>query len=317
MPQSELTTRYEEVVFIPSGGESLCTVITRPIKASNDTAIILLHPVPGTNPSFHRDRLWVHAARRLAVDGFTVVRFDARGVGDSSGTANQFRLDHPFLDDLDSVYRYLESLGMHTFGLVGHCAGGRTALAYAARSGDTWALILIQMPLRDYVKGERGQSFIESFAEQADFGTLLRRGLRWKVVKGLGNAHQRKRYRQAISARMRSRVARDSRRAERGGPDRPGATISGEVQNGLTTLAARRVPVLLIYGERDLEYRDARDFDVDGSTPGRIAMGSWPDVRTLAAEQDLLGLPSVAARASLVDCLTEWLVERLPTGRRS
>jgi hypothetical protein len=39
--------------------------------------------------------------------------------------------------------------------------------------------------------------------------------------------------------------------------------------------------------------------------------GLAPEARTLPADRDLRGLPTIESRESVVDCLTEWLVERL------
>ena len=313
MTELAATTHDEDVVFIPSGAVSLCTIITRPVSASNGIGIVLLHPLPGTNGSFSKARLWVRAARRLAAHGFTVARFDARGVGDSTGTANQFSLESPFLDDVERVYDHLEGLGLHSVGVAGHCAGARVALAQAARSPKTAAAVLVQMPLRDHAMGERDRAFVERFAERADLRTFVRRGLRWGVLRGLASPRQRKRYRQAVGARLRSRLPGPGRRHGHTGPRVVAPSVSSEVRDGLTALADRQVPVLLIFGERDLEYRDARELQLATVVRDRTVNGLAPEVRTLPADQDLWGLPTTKSRDSVVGCLTEWLIERLPS----
>lgn len=61
--------------------------------------------------------------------GYRVIRFDMRGFGDSTSTLDVHSLPE-FLDDLE---RFVDTLGLDTFHLVGHSLGGMVTLVYAAR----------------------------------------------------------------------------------------------------------------------------------------------------------------------------------------
>lgn len=86
------------------------------------TPVVLLHGGPG---------LWDYLAslEALLADEFTVVRFDQRGCGRSTGRGGPFTIEQA-VDDLDQVRA---ALGFSQWSVVGHSWGAELAIRYAAR----------------------------------------------------------------------------------------------------------------------------------------------------------------------------------------
>jgi pimeloyl-ACP methyl ester carboxylesterase len=95
--------------------------------------LVLLH---GAGANAH---WWDPLASRLA-ERFHVVALDFRGHGDSD-FPEQLRAG-AFSDDLDALLQHLSAPGAI---LIGHSLGAHVALEHAARSGETPALILLDL----------------------------------------------------------------------------------------------------------------------------------------------------------------------------
>src|SRR5258706_12410606 len=59
-----------------------------------------------TRPRSHRNRMWIEGARRLAAQGFSSVRFDYHGCGDSGGDSAVLDPHRPYPDDVVAVIRH-------------------------------------------------------------------------------------------------------------------------------------------------------------------------------------------------------------------
>lgn len=71
----------------------------------------------------------VLAARILGAEGFTVLRFDLRGRGESAGEVARPSRDEPLGEDVGAAIRYLrEAHGQRRFLLAGYCFDALTAL---------------------------------------------------------------------------------------------------------------------------------------------------------------------------------------------
>lgn len=138
--------RFEEFpVFVPAGGERLCAVVCAPAGEIRDLGVLLLTGANMTRT--HRNGMWVRAARALAGEGFTSVRFDYHGNGDSTGTAS-FDLEQPFDEDVNAVADFLRrATGIRHLAVVATCFGARTAMAVAAQRADVVLLTMFPTPL--------------------------------------------------------------------------------------------------------------------------------------------------------------------------
>ncbi|MDP8957906.1 MAG: alpha/beta fold hydrolase, partial [Actinomycetota bacterium] len=146
MSERLLVSASEEIpVFFPAGGETLFGILTRPVGEPKGVGVVLL----AVRATFHRNRVAVLLARRLAGLGFHVLRFDYHGLADSSGTAT-FHLDQPFVEDVEGAVRRMRQEGVERFVLVGQCFGARTALAAAARLDGIAGVVLVALPVLDW-----------------------------------------------------------------------------------------------------------------------------------------------------------------------
>ena len=132
---SRVTSRSETPFYFPVGDETLFGILTEPSGDPSGTVAVLLRGA-AQGPSAGRNQASARMCRRFAEEGMHAVRFDYRGVGDSTGTVERFRLDQPFEDDLKGATGWLRDRGMDRFALVGTCFGARTALACAATPTD-------------------------------------------------------------------------------------------------------------------------------------------------------------------------------------
>ena len=128
-------------------------------------------------------------ARRLAADGWPVLRFDARGRGDSGGEARGFEvLDDDIAAAADMVVRTVP--GVERIVLWGLCDGASAALLYCGRRSDPRiaGLCLLNPWVRSEVSLARTHVrhyYARRLVQPAFWSKLLRGGLGWKAVAGL------------------------------------------------------------------------------------------------------------------------------------
>lgn len=123
----------EEAVVFDCKGESLVGVITSSQAAA---AIGVVVVVGGPQYRAGSHRYFVRLARALGVAGFPSLRFDYRGMGDSTGSPRSFeQVD----DDLESAIDTLlhRAPQLRQVVLWGLCDGASAALMYLHASADT------------------------------------------------------------------------------------------------------------------------------------------------------------------------------------
>lgn len=132
-------------MFVPAGGERLCSIVCAPDGEMRDVGVLLLTGANMTRT--HRNGMWVRAARALAGEGFPSIRFDYHGNGDSTGSA-VFDLEQPFDQDVNAVADFLRrATGVSHLAIVATCFGARTAMAAAAQRSDVVLLTMFPTPL--------------------------------------------------------------------------------------------------------------------------------------------------------------------------
>ncbi len=125
-------------------GQKLYGILHGP-ETPRSTAVIFLHGWGTYRIGPHR--IFVEAARRFASDGFTCVRFDFRGRGESEGDlAGTALLD--MIDDAKVAAKETRKLqGVSRIVLLGLCSGGEVAVGAAASNPDVDGLVLLSTPL--------------------------------------------------------------------------------------------------------------------------------------------------------------------------
>lgn len=140
-------------VMIPALGFNLAGSVTMPTAAAGR----LRHPavvlVPGSG-AVDRDEnvagipIFQQLAGALASQGYLVVRFDKRGVGQSGGRDERATIED-FAGDVLSVVQWLrkrKDVDKRQVSVVGHSEGGAVALIAGAREKNIAGLVLIAAP---------------------------------------------------------------------------------------------------------------------------------------------------------------------------
>ncbi len=296
MTDAVLAPAPEEIpVFFPAGGETLFGILTRPAAQPKGVGVILL----AVRATFHRNRVAVLLARRLAGLGFHVLRFDYHGLADSTGTAT-FHLDQPFVDDVEGAVRRMREEGVEEFVLVGQCFGARTALAAAARLDGMAGAVLVALPVLDW----SGKTAQKLGARQ-----LARRGIRPSSLRALRNRERRRAYLRLVLAKGRMLRGRP-RKAEN-----PASLVSPVVLRPLEQLVKGRVPVVFLYGTQDGYYQDFRQ-----ALQGRIGdlFRHHPDLLHLSDEIEgqVHGYRELSVQEPFLEVAEDWIGRITETEQR-
>lgn len=147
-PGADLPYHATELI-IPSGEVTLAATLTEPGKLKSSTAVVL---VAGSGPNDRNEKLGPHKplcdiADHLTRQGITVLRYDKRGVGESTGTFGASML-RDFVADAKSALEYLRGTGRYSrVGLIGHSEGGLIAERIAAESpAEVDFIVLLAAP---------------------------------------------------------------------------------------------------------------------------------------------------------------------------
>jgi pimeloyl-ACP methyl ester carboxylesterase len=142
----------DEQVRVPANGFSLAGTISKPAGAGSQPlpAIIL---VGGSGPTDRDETLFGvpllgQLANALADQGYLVLRYDKRGVGQSGGRAEAAALGD-FTEDLRAAVRFMSrrrDVDRRRLAVAGHGEGGAVALLAADRENRIKALVLIATP---------------------------------------------------------------------------------------------------------------------------------------------------------------------------
>ena len=139
-------------VIIPAAGFSLAGTLTMPAGVGR-----LRHPtvvLAGGSGHVERDEvisgvpIFAQLAGALAQEGFIVLRYDKRGIGQSGGRAERVTIQD-YADDLTTAIKWLEKrqdVDPRRIAVAGHSEGGAVAMLAAAREKKIGKLILIAAP---------------------------------------------------------------------------------------------------------------------------------------------------------------------------
>ncbi len=115
-----------------------------------DTAVLVVVGGPQYRIGSHRQ--FLHLARHLAEDGIPVLRFDYRGMGDSTGTVHNFdTVDDDIRAAIDQLFERCP--GLNRVVMWGLCDGASASLIYAHQDPRVAALILLN-PWVHHVRSE-------------------------------------------------------------------------------------------------------------------------------------------------------------------
>ncbi len=137
----------EEAVQFGEAGSLIGIVAVSPEANAKNPAVILLNP--GIVHRVGPGRIYVTIARALAARGFTVLRFDFSGIGDSAVRLDNCPFEKSSVDETCAAMRFLQTTrGINRFILLGGCSGAVVSLETARSDRRVIGAILINYPAR-------------------------------------------------------------------------------------------------------------------------------------------------------------------------
>jgi pimeloyl-ACP methyl ester carboxylesterase len=296
----------ETAHYVRAGGEDLLAVVTEPTAPPRGAGVAVVCGGRFGNTS-GRNGVGRRLAWALAAEGFHALRLDYHGVGDSTGSIEEFVLHEPYVDDLAAALETLRGYPVDRIGALGDCFGARTALATCAAGagGDIDALLLVSLPWRDLARSERKAHIASS---ELSVGDYARKGVRPSTVLKLRDAGYRRAAARLVSAKGRQLARRVSDRAADVGVE---PWVSRRVLDQLATVRTRGIPTLLLYGRGPAEDY-TNDFERIRTMPG----AAWLDegatsVHPRVLDQPIAGFRNVVSQREVVRTAPGWFADAL------
>lgn len=177
----------EQALLFTSAQETLVGVVNVPETLAISTGVIVVVGGPQYRAGSHRQ--FVSLARKLSAAGFIVLRFDYRGMGDSTGPASSFLTAPPeigaAIDALQNSFPSVKNIV-----LWGLCDAASAALMYVHKTQDARVsgLCLLNPWVRSEASLARTQvkHYYTQRLMQRSFWTKLFSGkVAWGALKGL------------------------------------------------------------------------------------------------------------------------------------
>jgi uncharacterized protein len=228
----------EQPIWIDCNGDRMLGIHTR-AAFRRGVGVLIVTGGPQYRAGSHRQ--FTLLARRLAADGYDSLRFDVRGMGDSTGEPRSFtELD----DDIDAALRHAG--GTSRVVILGLCDAASAALLYLARRRSAAAtavdgLVLINPWVRS--AGSLAQAQLKHY-----YGARLAQGDFWrKVVRGQFDVVGSLR---SLASNLRTAFGRTT----------PSKTTSRYQDEMADRPAAFWRPILLVTSGNDLTAREFLDY---------------------------------------------------------
>ncbi len=273
---------------------------------SSSTGVVLL-PGGWYGSSTNCNRIFVRLGRRIAAQGHRVVRIDWRGMGESAGELETFRLDEPLVEEAVAAARHLLDSGADGVVFVGFCFGAHTGLA-AAAAGQVpvhgVGLVSLSLP------HEGGASSkVVAAVDALSTRQLIAMNVRPSVLKGWFHPATRAVYRKGARAKVRRVTARMRR-------EPPAVRVElrsarerrlDRVVSDLSTVLDAGTRVLVVLGEDDIQ-REAFEAHRDGVLAACLARaGEMVQVREKPG--DLHGFASLESQDHAIETVVGWIAE--------
>jgi pimeloyl-ACP methyl ester carboxylesterase len=129
---------------------SLVGVLTRPARGRLEVRLGVVLLNAGIVHRVGPGRVYVKIARELAARGFTVLRFDFSGIGDSLVRHDPVPFHESAVEEAQAAMDVLQTeKGISRFLLLGGCSGARVSLDTASLDARVYGAILINFPGED------------------------------------------------------------------------------------------------------------------------------------------------------------------------
>ena len=131
----------QQVTFGNRRGECLAGVLHLPQETANGFGVILCHGMESSKESLKL----LHLGESLSRAGYTALRFDFTGAGESTGDFESITCTRQ-VEDLEAAHELLKERGVAEVGVIGSSMGGTTALMYASRATGVVAVATLAAP---------------------------------------------------------------------------------------------------------------------------------------------------------------------------
>lgn len=134
---------YREKALRLGSNAGLAAVLTEPPAGTpgNGQGLVLLNA--GLLHRVGPSRLHVQMARRMAAAGFTSLRFDFSGIGDSEARRDGLAFEQSAVLEVQQALDTLAARGIHRFTLAGLCSGADAAFLSAVADPRVSALLML------------------------------------------------------------------------------------------------------------------------------------------------------------------------------
>ncbi len=153
--QAAAAEQFVERIRIING---MVALVTSPQEGVRKERPVLVMSNVGANHRAANHRLYVRIARHLAAHGFTVVRFDKRGLGDSPAQAPELDNQIYAVEGIDDTIRIMDAIeaefGTEKFMLAGICSGAYFAYKVANKDPRVQGVSLINILTFDWQPGD-------------------------------------------------------------------------------------------------------------------------------------------------------------------
>jgi len=233
----------EQPLVIECAGESMLGILSVPVAPATRGVLVI---VGGPQYRAGSHRQFTLLARELAAEGAPVLRFDYRGMGDSSGDTRDF--EQIELDIACALDRFFAAVpAMREVVIWGLCDAASAALFYAHRDARVTGLVLAN----PWVRTEQGEAraylrhyYVQRIL-QPEFWRKVARG-EWNVREAAGALKQ-------LAAKA---FAADTREAQRQTTQPSASSLPDRMAEGLRRFGGR---VLLVLSGNDLVAKEFVD----------------------------------------------------------
>ena len=220
----------ESALQFDCAGESLIGIVSHPVLEPADVGIVVVVGGPQYRAGSHRQ--FVLLARALAGAGYAALRFDCRGMGDSTGDAPGFeRIGADIAAAIDALQN--ASPQIRRVVLWGLCDGASAALLHAHRSADRRVAGFVLANPWMHSEQAEAHAIVHSYYRQR-----LLDGAFWRKL-GRGEINPLRKLGELFGHWLGARNGRTDRPAR------------GEADQMLDALHALRLPVLLLLCRKD------------------------------------------------------------------
>ncbi|MGH8218556.1 MAG: hydrolase 1, exosortase A system-associated [Steroidobacteraceae bacterium] len=278
----------ESAIVFRCEGDDLVAIVHRPAAASRSVGVLVVVGGPQYRAGSHRQ--FVLMARRLAAEGYAALRFDYRGMGDSSGSRRTFEsIDDDIRAAIDAFFA--AELALRAVVVLGLCDAASAALMYCKSDARLAGLVLIN----PWVRTESGAA--RAIVRHYYWRRLTERSL-WRKI-GSGALEPRTVVRDFVTLVRRAWWSGES------GPDPKRTGTRNFLDRMAEGIGAFEKPILLILSGQDLTAAEFEDYR-GGSSLWRRCLSSprVREVRLSDADHTFSSRESLA-KASL--CVIDWL----------